>query len=319
MSKMSKNFEINNQSQKYDVEIYNLSKKYKLKGKKKEIIALNNINLKVRKGEIFGLLGPNGAGKTTMVSILTTLIQPNKGRAIVLGHDISKHQWFIKNNVGLMLGSNMIYFRLTGYQNLKFYGRIYNIKNVDSRIKEVAKYLDLLDWMPQYVEKYSNGMKCKLALARILLINPKILFLDEPLLGLDPKSINDLIIAIRNLKKTVFLTTHQMDVVGQLCDRIAFLNKGKIVKVDTQDNFKRMLSEKIKIDLRVKNSKEKLINELHDEDFISDIKENNENITFLIDNENYFSLLFKILQNYPIIEFKEVKPNLNDIFINLIK
>ena len=169
---------MSNTSLKYDIEIFNMSKVYDLKGKGKSIAALKNINLKVNSGEIFGLLGPNGAGKTTLVSILTTLIQPTSGYAIILGHNILKDAWFVKENVGLMLGGEMIYHRLTGYKNLKFYCKLYGIKDYQSKIKNLAEIFDLTEWLNQYVGKYSKGMKLKLALARILLIEPKILFLD---------------------------------------------------------------------------------------------------------------------------------------------
>ena len=148
---MGKNENFNSE---YDIEILNLTKNYKIKGKKKEIRALDNINLKVKKGEILGLLGPNGAGKTTMVSILTTLIQPTSGSAKILGHDILKNKRFVKENVGLMLGGDMIYYRLTGYRNLRFYSKIYNVKDYNKKINEIAEKLNLTEWLHQYVENY---------------------------------------------------------------------------------------------------------------------------------------------------------------------
>jgi len=192
----------------YIIETFNLTKKYRIKGKKNELVALNDINLKVKKGEIFGLLGPNGAGKTTMVSILTTLIQPTSGTAKIFGRDILKWNRFVKENVGLMLGGDMIYYRLTGYRNLNFFCKLYNIKDPKSKIENIADLLNLTDWLNQYVENYSTGMKVKLALARVLLIEPKILFLDEPMLGLDPNIIQDLIQILIDLKYFLNFTSH---------------------------------------------------------------------------------------------------------------
>ncbi|MFW9895924.1 MAG: ABC transporter ATP-binding protein [Candidatus Thorarchaeota archaeon] len=222
----------------YDIEIFNLSKDYKLKGKGNKIQALNNINLKIKKGEIFGLLGPNGAGKTTMVSILVTLLQPTSGYAMILGHNLLKEPWYVRENVGVMFGSEMIYHRLTGYKNLKFFCKLYGINNYREKINELTELFNIKNWLKEYVGNYSKGMKLKLALTRVLLIDPKILFLDEPMLGLDPKSVKDVIEILKSLNKTILLTSHQMDIVQRICDKIAFLKQGTIVKVDTKKILK---------------------------------------------------------------------------------
>jgi ABC-2 type transport system ATP-binding protein len=302
----------------YIIETFNLTKKYRIKGKKKEIVALKNINLKVKKGEIFGLLGPNGAGKTTMVSILTTLIKPSSGTAKILGRDILKWNRFIKENVGLMLGGDMIYYRLTGYRNLKFFCKLYNIKDQKSKIENIADLLNLTDWLNQYVENYSTGMKVKLALARVLLIEPKILFLDEPMLGLAPNTIKDLIQILLDLKKTIFLTSHHMDVVQSLCDRIAFLKEGELIKIDTQKNFKKLITEEIRIQIEINNlKKNELIEAFSTVNFISDVVTDKNNIYFLLKNKICYSKLFEILKKYPITQIRELEPDLNDVFIKL--
>ncbi|MFX0000775.1 MAG: ATP-binding cassette domain-containing protein [Candidatus Hodarchaeota archaeon] len=305
-------------SSEYDIEIFNLSKHYKIRGKNnRHIIALNNVNLKVKKGEIFGLLGPNGAGKTTMVSILTTLIQPTSGYATILEHNILKNPWFIKNNVGLMLGGTMIYYRMTGYRNLKFFCNLYGIKNFKSKIKEIAENVNLTDWLDQYVEHYSTGMKVKLALARVMLIDPKILFLDEPMVGLDPNSVREMIEIILGLNKTIFLTSHQMNIVERLCDRIAFLKQGEILKVDNQENFKRILKEKINIRIQVRDNKDKLMKCLNSLEFTENVEDAGEFIYFSVLNEKYYQELFDFLKDYPIIQFNEIQPSLSDVFVKL--
>ena len=190
------------------IETFDLSKIYHLKGHDKKIVALKDVNIKVKKGEIYGLLGPNGAGKTTLIQILTTLMHPTSGYAIINGFNILKNPLAIKRRIGLMLGEEMIYNRLKGYDNLKFFCKIYNIPNYNERIKSISKEFDLYDWLDQYVEKYSAGMKVKLALCRALLIDPPILFLDEPTLGLDVNTTNYFIEKIKNLNKTIFLTSH---------------------------------------------------------------------------------------------------------------
>jgi len=301
----------------YDIEIHNLSKEYKIKGKDKTIKALDNVNLKVKKGEILGLLGPNGAGKTTMVSILTTLIQPTSGHAKILDHNILKNSWFIKRNVGLMLGRDMIYNRVTGYNNLKFWGKIYNIPDYEKRIYELAEYFDLSKWLPEYVENYSSGMKTKLAMMRVLLPDPKILFLDEPMIGLDPNIVNRLCNILVNLNKTIFLTSHQMNIVEKLCDRIAFLNKGRIIRIDEKNNFRNLISREIKIEIKIQNNEKDLLNVLREENFVYNIKINNKNISFSIKNQEYITRVFQILGNYQILYYKQFQPNLEDIFVHL--
>ncbi|MFX0186835.1 MAG: ATP-binding cassette domain-containing protein [Candidatus Hodarchaeota archaeon] len=305
------------QSYKYDIEIFNISKIYTLKGKGKSIQALDNINLKVKNKEIFGLLGPNGAGKTTLISILSTLLQPSSGYATILGHNILKDAWIVRENVGLMLGGEMIYHRLTGYKNLKFYCRLYGIKDFKTKIQILAEKLNLSNWINQYVEKYSRGMKLKLALARVLLIEPKILFLDEPMLGLDPITVKDVINILKNLKVTIFLTSHQMDVVSRICDRIAFLREGKILKIDTQENFKKIIADKIKIEISLANSNTDIIKSLNQLEYVSGLSTDNDNVLFMIDSRKCFPKLLDFLKRYPITHLSELKPSLDDVFIKL--
>ena len=320
LKNLENNIENNNSaSVKYDIEVFNLTKKYSLKQKKKEIIALKNINFKVKSGEIFGLLGPNGAGKTTMVSIFTTLLNPTSGYATILGHNILEKPWFIKENIGLMLGGDMIYNRITGYKNLKFFSKIYGVKNYRTKIDELAENFGLSKWLNQYVSTYSRGMKLKLALMRVLLIDPKILFLDEPMLGLDPNAIIEISNYIKNLKKTIFFTSHQMDIVQKLCDRIAFLKEGEILKIDTQENFRRMFTKKKKISIKFSREKNDILQSLSQLDFVSEIEKTQNEIIFFIDNENNYPELFDNLKKHHITQFNEIIPNLDDVFIKLSK
>jgi len=313
--KMGNNENFNSE---YDIEIFNLTKIYKIKGKKKEIKALDNINFKVKKGEILGLLGPNGAGKTTIVSILTTLIQPTSGSAKVLGRDILNNKRFVKENVGLMLGGDMIYYRLTGYRNLRFFSKIYNIKDYDKKINDISEKLNLTEWLNQYVENYSAGMKVKLALARVLLIDPKILFLDEPMLGLDPKIAKSIVDMLMKFNKTIFLTSHQMNIVESLCDRIAFLREGNIIKVDSKENFKNFIKAGAKIQINVSdNRKNDLIKTLNNLKFVDDLKVENENIFFVLGSESNYPSLFEAISKFPITKFKEIETDLDDVFIKL--
>ena len=302
----------------YVIETFNLTKRYKMRGKAEKFTALNNINLKVKEGEIFGLLGPNGAGKTTLVSILTTLLQPSEGYAEVLGRNVLKERYFIKKNVGLMLGNEMIYHRLTGYRNLKFFCKIYNISDYEKKIKDIIGILGLTSKLNQLVETYSSGMKVKLALARILLIDPKILFLDEPMLGLDPIIVQEIMNLLKNLNKTIFITSHQMNVVESMCSKIAFLKQGNVIKVDTKENFVKFLQKEIKIQIKIGLDKiTELTDELSTLNYISEIESNKDVVSFNIQDRKYYPKMFGILQKYPITQIKEIEFNLADLFINL--
>ena len=302
------------------IETFDLTKDYKLKGGGK-IRALNNINISINEGEIFGLLGPNGAGKTTLVSILSTLIQPTKGFAKIYGFDIRKssNAKKIKRKIGLMLGDEMVYFRMTGIDNLKFFSRIYRIKNSSKKIKDLTTNLGIYNKLGEYVSNYSRGQKLRLALSRVLLIEPEILFLDEPLLGLDPKTTRELIKIILGLNKTILLTSHQMHIVEQLCERIAFLNKGNIIKIDSQENYIKLLSEfiKIRFDIYDKDDKIHLKKELNSLNYITHISNKKNGFLISISDYKYYSELLTCLGKYPVRKIQEIEPTLEDVFIEL--
>ena len=302
---------------KFDIEIKDLTKVYELKKTKEKVFALKNINFNVKKGEILGLLGPNGAGKTTLVSILSTLIQPTSGSAKILGYDVVKQPWMIKRHIGLMFGSEMIYRRLTGNQNLKFFAKLYGVSNYKKKIDELAQTFGLKMWMDQYVDKYSKGMQLKLALGRILLINPKVLFLDEPLLGLDPNGIAELIKILKNLNQTIILTSHQMNVVEKVCDRIAFLKQGTILKIDTQDNYIKYLYKNKKYMISISEKKNELIDLLKNKEFVTDIEQEKDKILFSMQDGSFLNEIFNILKDFQIKGFTEIEPELDDIFLKL--
>ncbi len=302
------------------IETFDLTKAYKLKTGGK-ILALDNINLSINEGEIFGLLGPNGAGKTTLVSILSTLLQPTSGYAEIYGLDISKHgnAKKIKHKIGLMLGAEMVYFRMTGIDNLKFFSRLYRIKNSSQKIKDITTNLGIYNKLGEYVSSYSRGQKLRIALARVLLIEPEILFLDEPLLGLDPKTTRDLISILLKLNKTILLTSHQMHVVEQLCERIAFLNNGKVIKIDTQENYKKLISEFIRIsfDIFEKDKKTELEKELNSLNYVKNISKRKDGFLITISDNKYYPDLLTNLGKYPVQRVQEIEPTLDDVFVEL--
>lgn len=300
------------------IETVDLTKIYKLKGRKMEIKALNNVNLSIEEGEIFGLLGPNGAGKTTLIEILTTITQPTSGYARVNGFDVAVHSKKVKPLIGLMLSSDMLYYRITGYDNLKFFCKIYKILNYKEKIEKIAKEFGLERWLDQYVEYYSSGMKMKLALCKTLLLERQILFLDEPTLGLDVKSTSFIIEKLKDLEKTIILTSHDMSVVEKLCDRVAFINKGKILNVGTKNEIKKLMQSQIKITVEIKENKNFLKNELNNLDFVQETYDNLEGLVIILKQRGFYPDLLKFISNYDISRVTEPELSLEELFIKLI-
>jgi ABC-2 type transport system ATP-binding protein len=209
-----------------------------------EQVALRGVDLSIGQGELFGLLGPNGAGKTTIVKIFTTLLLPSSGTARILGVDVVKDQWAIRKRIGFVFGGERgLYNRLSGLDNLRYFADLYQIPPDVSRrrIQELLERLGLKGREHDRVEAYSRGMKQRLHLARGLLNDPEVLFLDEPTIGLDPVGARELRVLARGLAtagRTVFLTTHYMLEADEICDRIAVIRKGEILAQGTPSSIK---------------------------------------------------------------------------------
>ena len=217
-----------------------LTKYYQVK--KQKFLALDKLNIEVKKSEIFGLLGTNGAGKTTTIKMLSTLLIPTSGTAQVLGFDTREKGFEVRKRIGVVFGKQMIYYRLTGWDNLQFYGTLYDIKDLNKKITELAKFFEIEDRIHDRLETYSNGMKTKLAIIRGIIHDPPLLFLDEPTLGLDPNialKIRDKIKDLSARGQTIVLTTHYMIEAEHLCDRVGILHKGKLVAIDTPKKLKK--------------------------------------------------------------------------------
>ena len=209
--------------------------------------ALRGVDLVVERGSIFGLLGPNGAGKTTLTKILSTLLLPTSGTAKVLGHDVTTETAWLRPRIGLVLGGERgLYNRISGRENLRYFADLYGVPTAEKerRISEVLERVDLVWAADRRVEEYSRGMKQKLHLARGILHRPEMLFLDEPTIGLDPKSARETRKLVRSLVGdgvTIFLTTHYMFEAEELCPEIAILSKGRIVARDSIDGLQRLV------------------------------------------------------------------------------
>ena len=295
----------------YIIEIENLTKLYN------GFTAVDNLSLKIEEGEIFGLLGPNGAGKTTTLLMLTTLIPPTSGTAKINGLDIKKQPDKVRKTIGIVFQDPSSDELLTGYENLKLHGWLYDMPDdlKEARIKEVFSLIELTDRKDDLVKKYSGGMRRRLELARGLLHHPKVLFLDEPTIGLDPQSRDRIWEYITDLAKkeniTIIITTHYMEEADKLCNRLAIIDNGKIVALDTPENLKKGLGGDI-----IKLSAEKPnLDALKGLKYVTNIMRLDGEIQLTVDDAG--SHLQEILGVVGKVKSVEVRsPTLDDVFIH---
>ncbi|MCS7138529.1 MAG: ATP-binding cassette domain-containing protein [Crenarchaeota archaeon] len=300
----------------------------------KTIVALDNVNLSIGRGELFGLLGPNGAGKTTLIKILSTLIIPDAGTALVNGYDVLKEPGKVRASIGVVSsGERSLYWKLTARENLEYFARLYKVPDevAKRRIRELLSLIGLEDRADDLVEKYSSGMRQKLSLVRAILHDPEILLLDEPTLGLDPgfsKSIRSFIREELNKKqgKTILLTTHYMEEADQMCDRVAFINKGRIVAVDTPERLKTMIGKKEVLKVVVEELGDSVLNVVKTLPFLEDYRvtgmEQSSRKTVRMYMKNVDAHIQEIVESFSkagcrIISLSVEKPTLEDVFINL--
>ncbi len=201
--------------------------------------AVDGISFALEAGEIFGFLGPNGAGKTTTIKMLTGQLRPTSGKAEVMGYDVVEDRQELKPQIGVVFDSQNLYERMSARDNLRFYARLYRVKK--ARVEEVLTQVDMTDRAGDKMKTYSNGMKQRIIIARALLHKPEVLFLDEPTRGLDPnvaRDIRSIVTKLANQGMTVFLTTHYMEEADQLSNRVAIIDQGRIVALDTPERLK---------------------------------------------------------------------------------
>lgn len=317
-----------------DLKKYFTTKKKKLfrTVEKKEFKAVDNISFDIYKGEIFGLLGPNGAGKTTTIKMITGLLRPTSGSVMVMGKNVDKKPMEALGNIGTVLaGDRSIYWKLTARENLEYFAALYGYapKEASKRAQNIMERLGLLEKADELVEKFSTGMKQKVALGKALIPNAPVVLLDEPTLGLDPQSALNLREIIMNIKKegrTVLLTTHYMEEADFLSDRIAIIDGGKIIALDTPENLKKGLNDTKLIKIEVNFVTDKLkedIKSIKDiKKVISDYNEEKRSYTLTIHHTDGDTITQKILDsiaqnNCRILNVTVIEPSLEDVFIHL--
>ena len=297
------------------IEVNNIIKKFK------DFLAVNDISFEVQEGEIFGLLGPNGAGKTTTIKMLTTLLAPTSGSAFIAGFDVSKQKDKVRENIGIVFQEPALDKYLTGRENLDFHAQMYNMPSIlrKKRIKEVLELVELSDKANELVENYSGGMQRRLEIARGLMHNPKILFLDEPTLGLDTQTRRRIWEYIEKLNKeiktTIILTTHYMEEADYLCNRTGIMDKGKIVVSDTPKNLKNIIGADV-ITFEIESGECEQFKNL---DFVRECVKHDELVSLSVENgEQKIPPLMEFAQTHNI-KIKSVelhKPSLEDVFLH---
>jgi ABC-2 type transport system ATP-binding protein len=301
------------------IKVNNLSKHFG------ELKAVNDISFFVKQGEIFGFLGPNGAGKTTTIRMMTGVLKPSLGSIDIYGKNVWKNQIMVKQIIGNVPEEANVYMDLTGFQNLNFIGELYGIskKVRKNRAINLLKQFELYERRENLAKKYSKGMKQRLLLCMALMSEPRILFLDEPTSGLDVQSsiiIKDLIKEYNKNGMTIFLTTHNMNVANEMCDRIAIINKGKIISCDTPENLRSIEKEHKSVNLYL--SQEINPNEFTD---LTGVKKANRVKDYYhlvvsdLDNAIASIISFTRANDIKIKKINTPEPSLEEVFINAIK
>ncbi len=286
--------------------------------------AVDKVSFKVKQGELFGLLGPNGAGKTTTINMLSTLLSITSGTALIAEHNVAKKRDAVRRSIGIVFQDPALDFKLTGRENLDFHGRMYRLpKSVRAeRIKEVLELVDLTERADALVETYSGGMKRRLEIARGLMHHPKVLFLDEPTLGLDAQTRRHIWDYIKRLNKSkkisIILTTHYMEEADYLCDRVAIIDHGKIVALDTPTKLKDVLGGDV-VRLSVEGHPEELANRLSSMRWVKTLNRHDNQLSLTMEKgETRIPELISLAQKHKV-KVKSVelhKPSLEDVFLH---
>jgi ABC-2 type transport system ATP-binding protein len=304
------------------IEVKNLTKKFN------GFTAVDHISFEVKESEIFGLLGPNGAGKTTTIRMLSTLSRPTEGTATIGGYDVVKQDNKVRQQIGLVSEKMIMYDRLTAEENLRFFGKLYNLpkSTLNKRIDELLELVQLGKWKNSKVGTFSTGMRQRMNVIRALLNMPKVLFLDEPTLGLDPQStveVREFIKKVnRENKTTIILTTHMMTEADRLCDRIGIIDHGKIAALDTSTNLKKLVSgnDATVLKLKIPNLTRKMVTKMESLDCVKSVsQENASHLKIHATGDEAFDNIIDALRadKAKINSVENLQPTLEDVFLQI--
>ncbi|MBP1947404.1 ABC transporter ATP-binding protein [Virgibacillus litoralis] len=302
------------------LELVDLSKKFK------QYYAVKNLNMYIEKGEIVGLLGPNGAGKSTAISILSSLIEPTTGDVRFKNSSIIKTPGPIRDVIGMVPQEIALYDDLTAEENLQFFGRIYRLSGMElkQKIDEVLELIGLTDRRKDVVKKFSGGMKRRLNIGVALLHNPELIIMDEPTVGIDPQSRNYILETVKRLNRekemTVLYTSHYMEEVEFLCDRIYIMDKGNLIASGTNEEIKRILSAEKTIEIKSDRINEIFVQSLRNDATINSVTEDEKSVTIIVPRETkVFGTILKYAEEAEI-ELNSVdvqEATLEDVFLHL--
>jgi len=253
--------------------------------------AVDNLNLDVKEGEIYGFLGPNGAGKTTTILMLLGILRPTRGRIYLLEKELNKNFLSLKRRIGVVSEKQYLYKEMAAGEYLDFFADLYGVKDKKKKIDQLLKSVSLLEVKNRKLRAFSRGMQQKLGFARALLHDPELLLLDEPVSGLDPtgiKQVRNLIEKENKKGRTIFISSHLLSEVEKLCREVAIINEGKLLAEDSMENLRRKLSKTVELEIELSQAKEEIMKALSSFDFIQAIKQ----------RENLLTLRVKSDQDY---------------------
>ncbi|MES0338672.1 MAG: ABC transporter ATP-binding protein [Anaerolineales bacterium] len=288
-----------------------------------DVLAVDNLDMDVRPGEIFGFLGPNGAGKTTTIRMLSALISPTSGKAKVAGYDVGREDNEIRRNAGILTESPGLYDRLSAERNLSFFAELHDVEDVAGQVERYLRLLGLWDRRGDVAATFSKGMRQKLAIARAMLHEPKVLFLDEPTAGLDPEMarlVREFIGELKDKGRTIFLCTHNLDEADRLCDRIAVVNT-RLLALDTPEALRAKLYDRVVV-IHLSAASPEYEKVVREQPFVRSVElKDNKLVVGLDDPErNNPELIRALVDAGADIQFVgELRRSLEEIYLRLVK
>jgi ABC-type multidrug transport system, ATPase component len=300
------------------VEVKNLVKRYK------DVLAVDNVSFTVEEGEILGLLGPNGAGKTTVINAMIGLTKIDRGEINIFGKNFKDYELEIKRDLGIVPQDVAIFEDLKAYENLCYFGKLYGLNGslLKERVEEVLEFTGLLDKKKQYPKKFSNGMKRRLNIACALVHHPKLVIMDEPTVGIDPQSRNNILQSVKELNKmgsTIIYISHYMEEIEELCSRIIIMDQGRVIAEGTKEELKAKMTSDNRIVVELSTTNYTLVDNIKKLTGVKEACINGNELTVLSGKnyKNIRSIVDVISENSEIISLNVEQPSLETVFLTL--